>query len=151
MAYIAQSDLENALGKSIVKAIFDDDGDGAPEPAAIAACCDYASSECDSFLRGQYGVTFPISSPPAELKFAAVDFACAYAARRRPDVVRAMGEKSWTDFREAAVEKMKRFAASLQRLPPTVATPSNVGGSTSDDTPRLTVASSDGTPNLGDF
>lgn len=127
MAYFTQTDLENALGVQIVKAIFDDDNDGVADAAPVAACCAYGSAECDSFLRGQYAVSFPISPVPDELKFAAVDFGCAYAARRRPDLTRAMGEQPWTMFRQAAIEKMKQFAVSLQRLPPSVGTPANVG------------------------
>jgi phage gp36-like protein len=127
MAYSSQTDLENALGVNIVKAIFDDNLDGVVDVAPMAACLAYGDAECNSFLRGTYDATFPIDPVPDELKFAAVDFCCAYAARRRPDLTRAMGEAPWTTFREAAVEKMKLFIKSTQRLPPTVAVPSNVG------------------------
>lgn len=127
MTYSSQTDLENALGKNIVKGIFDDDQDGAADAAPMTACLAYGTAECDSFLRGVLDVTFPISPVPDELKFAAVDFCCAYATRRRPDVVRAMGEQPWTTFRDSAVEKMKRYAKSQQRLPDTVAVPANVG------------------------
>ena len=152
MAYLSQTDLENALGTAIVLAIFDDNQDGIPDQGPIAACLDYASTECDSYLRGHYDVTFPISPVPSELKFAAVDFACAYAARRRPDIVRAMNEQPWTVFIEAANAKMKRYTAVLQRLPPSVGPPVTTGGAVyvGDTTPD------DGTPqsrwkDMGDF
>ena len=151
MPYFAQADLENALGKNTVAAIFDDDGDTVADAAPVAACLAYGTSECDSFLRANYAVTFPINPVPDELKFAAVDFGCAYAVRRRPDVTRAMGEKSWDAFRDAAIEKMKRFADSMQRLPDTVAAPANVGGFTVDDSARIAVSGADGTVNMGDF
>jgi len=149
--YSSQADLENALGTNTVKAIFDDNLDGVVDIAPMAACLDYGTAECDSFLRGNYDVTFPIDPVPNELRFAAVDFCCAYATRRRPDVTRAMGEEAWKTFREAAIEKMKRFASALQRLPPTTGTPANVGGHIVDDSARIAISSADGTYNGGDF
>lgn len=142
-AYFAQADLENALGIPVVKAIFDDNQDGDADGAPIAACIAASSAECDSFLRGTYAVTFPISPVPDELKYAAVDFGCAYATRRRPDLVQAMGEKPWTSFREAAIEKMKAYASGLERLPATTATPANVGGVVVEDTARIASDSGD--------
>jgi phage gp36-like protein len=127
MAYCTQTDLENAMGKSIVKAIFDDDLDGSADSAPIAACLAYGDAECNSFLRPLYPTTWPLTTVPDEVKFAALDFCLAYAARRRPDVVRAMNEQPWTVFRDSALDKMKRFVSAQQRLPTTVDTPSNVG------------------------
>lgn len=127
MPYSSQTDLENALGIFIVKTIFDDNQDQTVDDGPMTACLASGDAECNSFLRGTYDITFPITPVPDELKFAAVDFCCAYAVRRRPDVVRAMGEQPWTAFRDAAIEKMKRFASSLQRLPPSTGTPTNVG------------------------
>jgi hypothetical protein len=124
MPYFDQTDLENALGIPIVKAIFDDDLDGVADPAPIAACIAYGTAEADSFLRGNYDITFPVNPVPPELKFAALDFGCVYAMRRRPDVVRAMGEQPWTTFQQAAVDKMKRYLKATQRLPEV---PKNVG------------------------
>lgn len=117
MPYASQVDLEHALGATIVTSIFDDDQDGIPEAAAIASCLAYGDAEVDSFLSTQYDGPFPLATVPAAVKYAAVDFCCAYAARRRPDLVRAMGEESWEVFRKAAVEKMTRFVKAQQRLP----------------------------------
>lgn len=128
MSYIAQVDLENALGKNTVAAVFDDTGSGLVSTSAVAACLAYASAEVDAFLAGPYDVVLPLVNPPDVVKFAAVDFACAYASRRRPDLMRAMNEKSWTDFRDAAVAKMTLYAKAVERLPRTTAIPSNVGG-----------------------
>jgi phage gp36-like protein len=127
MPYCDQTDLENALGKQIVKAIFDDDMDGTADAAPLAACLAYGTAECDSFLAGTYDIELPVASVPDVLKFAAVDFCVAYATRRRPDVVKAMGAQPWTTFRDDALEKMKRFAKSIQRLPEDTGTPANVG------------------------
>lgn len=122
MAYITQQDLENAMGKAIVDAVFDDDADGVPEAAAIQACCDSATAECNSFIRTihnkmQTPPVLPLSTVPDEVKFAALDFGLAYAARRRPDMMRAMNEEGWKAFRDAGVSKMKSFVEGMQRFP----------------------------------
>lgn len=126
MSYASQSDLEHALGASIVQAIFDDNLDGAVDAGPMTSCLAYGDAEVDSFLSTQYEGPFPLETVPAAVKYAAVDFCCAYAARRRPDLVRAMGEESWEVFRKAAVEKMTRFVKAQQRLPVTSGAPANV-------------------------
>lgn len=151
MAYITQADLENALGVNVLQAIFDDDGDGVVDTKPITACLGYASAQVDAFLVGTYDITLPIASPPDVVKYAAVDFACAYATRRRPDVVRAMGEKSWSDFNDAAVANMKMFASALKRLPKATATPSNVGGQSLSAPSAVIGTNDDGSSNMGDF
>lgn len=152
MAYITQADIENALGVNVVQAIFDDNIDGAVDTAPMTACLAYASSQVDAFLAGNYAVTLPIASPPDVVKFAAVDFACAYATRRKPDVVQAMGEKSWTDFHDAALANMKLYSTGLARLPvATAAAPANVGGVVVDNSARIAVDGADGSSNMGDF
>lgn len=155
MVYIAQADVENALGKNVVKAIFDDDQDGVVDGAPMTACVNYASAQVDAFLAGTYDITLPIAAPDDIVKFAAVDFACAYATRRRPDLVRAMNEKSWTDFRDAAIANMKLFASGLKRISTgtaaTATSPANAGGFITEDGARISTTSSDGTDNQGDF
>ncbi len=116
MAYLVQADLEDALGINTVTAIFDDDQDGVADARPIQACIDYATAECDAFLRTLAGVTATLTAVPADVKFAALDFAVAYAMRRRPDVARAMGEASWAAYYKAAIEKMERFASEAQRF-----------------------------------
>lgn len=126
MTYASQQDLEHALGAQVVKSIFDDDHDNVIDAGAMASCLAYGDAEVDSFLSGQYDYTPPMSPAPAAVKYAAVDFCCAYATRRRPDLVRAMGEEPWTEFRKAAVEKMKNFVTARQRLPVSAGAPANV-------------------------
>jgi phage gp36-like protein len=135
--YCSQADLEDALGLQIVRSAYDDDADGVADPRPIKACLDYATAECDSYLVGRYEGVFPITvkaNVPAELKFAAVDFACAYTARRRPDLMRAASEQPWTVFYESAMKKMERYRAAIERLPVTTGTPLNEGATvTADD------------------
>lgn len=138
--YCSQADLEDALGIHIVKAIYDDDADGVVDPRPMRACLDYATAECDSYLVGRYDGVFPITvktDVPAELRFAAVDFACAYSVRRRPDLVRAASEQPWTVFYNAAVERMKRYRSAIERLPKATGTPLNEGATAVADDPDL--------------
>ena len=151
MAYINQDDIEHALGVSLVKSIFDDDNDGIADADPVTACIEYACAQVDAFLAGTYQITLPIASPPNVVKFAAVDYACAYAARRRPEILRAINERSWTDYRDAAIDNMKMFAMSLQRLPAETATPTNVGAVVIDEMDRIVSADVDGDSEMGDF
>jgi phage gp36-like protein len=152
MPYIVQADLENALGSHVVKTLFCDDNSEVVNVAALAACLAYASAQVDAFLAGNYAITLPIASPPDIVKFAAVDFACAYAVRRRPEIMSAMGAKSWTDFHDAALANMKLYSTGLARLPvATAASPANVGGFGIDETSRIAIANADGTSNSGDW
>lgn len=154
--YFKREDLEDALGKQTVTAIFDEDNSGQSAERAIDACRAYGTSECNSFLRTTHSEdSLPATEAdvPDELKFAALDFGCAYAMRRRPELVRAMNEESWTTFRDSALEKMKRYQATLQRLPRDVSVPANVGGAVVRTTSE---ASAEDAPtrrwdNMGDF
>lgn len=134
MGYFTQTDLENALSVSIVKAAFDDDRDGEAETAPIEACIAYGTALCDSFLRkvgkapGGGTLVLPLPSPPDEVKFAALDFGVAYAVRRRPDIAKAIGDQPWTVFYDQAVEQMKRYVSSLQMVTPTAMEHATVGG-----------------------
>ncbi len=130
--YFSQTDLENALSVSVVKAAFDDDHDGVVDTGPMAACIAYGNAECNSFLRnvfvGGAAIELPLSTVPDEVKFAALEFGIAYTMRRRPDVVKAMNEQPWNTFYDAAIAKMKRYCESVQRMPTTVGTHATVGG-----------------------
>lgn len=130
--YFSQSDLEHAMSKGTVKSAFDDDDDGVPDAEPIAACIAFANAECNSFLRavlvsGSSLISLPLTSVPDEVKFAALDFGIAYATRRKPDVLKAMGAEKWTDFHAAAVARMKRYCESIQRVPPETASHGTAG------------------------
>ena len=135
MGYFTQTDLENALSVPIVKAVYDDDRDNVVDAGPIAACIAYGTAQCDSFLRkvglapGGGTLTLPMSSPPDEVKFAALDFGIAYSIRRRPDITKASGEQPWTIFYDQAVEQMKRYVSSMQMVTATAMTHATVGGS----------------------
>lgn len=135
VTFLTRQDLEYALTRRTVGAIFDEDADGQAEDAPINACLAYATAMCRSFLRTvntEATLTFDADGDvPDELRFAAVDFACSYALRRKPDLVRAMGEESWTTFRDSAIDHMKRYVKTEQRLPREVSVPANVGATVS--------------------
>lgn len=135
MGYFTQTDLENALSTSIVKAIYDDDRDGSVDSGPIAACIAYGTAQCDSFLRkvglapGGGTLTLPLTTVPDEVKFASLDFGIAYSIRRRPDITKASGEQPWTIFYDQAIEQMKRYCASQQMVSPTAMEHVTAGGS----------------------
>jgi hypothetical protein len=130
--YFSQTDLENALGVAIVKSAYDDDHDGTADVGPVAACIAYGNAECNSFLRNVFvagaAFTLPLTTVPDEVKFAALEFGIAYTVRRRPDIMRAIGEQTWNVFYDAAVAKMKRYCESVQRMPPTTGDHATVGG-----------------------
>lgn len=129
--YFTREDLEDALGVQTVKSIFDENNSGQPTTRPLNACRLSGTTDCISFMRATYAeAALPTAEGdtiPDELKFAALDFGIAYALRRRPDLVRAMGEESWTTFQTSAIDKMKRYASTQQRLARATATPDNVG------------------------
>lgn len=132
--YFSRADLEDAIGVQIVKAIFDEDSSGNPSIRAIDSCRAYGTSECNSFLRSNYPegkLPTEEDSVPAELLFAAIDFGCVYAARRRPDLVNAMGGETWKTFLDAANAKMQRYVDGIQRVPTATGVPENVQQSVS--------------------
>lgn len=128
-----RKDLDNALGAQVVTSAYDDQagGSGAADLEAIKSCIRYGSTEVVTWmLANNYESALPTTKAavPEALKFAALDFGIAYTMRRRPDVVKAMNGESWTTYLKTAVEKMKNFAATLQRLPrEEVSAPANVG------------------------
>ncbi len=131
MSYFSRTDLENALSANVVKGAYDDDHDGVVDSGPIAACLAYGDAMCNSFLRnvfvGGASIALPLSTVPDEVKFAALDFGIAYTIRRRPDVVKAMNEQPWTTFQEQAIEQMKRYCASMQRMPTSAGEHATVG------------------------
>ncbi len=136
VACFARIDLENALGRQIVSAVYDDDGNLQADLAPLAACIQYGSSECLTWLRANnYEEHLPKSTSdvPDALRFAALEFGIAYTMRRRPDVVRAMNGESWTTFMTTAIDKMKNYAATLQRLPRETSVPANVGATVGEN------------------
>lgn len=151
MAYITKTDLENALGVQTVKAIFDDDHDGVPEDGPIDACCNSASADVDAVLGGLYDIPLPLNPVPDIVRYAALDFGVAFAMRRRPEIVEAMNAESWTEFRKAAIEKLKMFGQAFVRLPKAIGTPRNVGATVRENNkPKTTAADSDCPPRLWD-
>lgn len=154
--YCTQADLEDAMGVQIVLAVYDDDGDGVVDTRPMQSCLRYATTECNSYLRSEYP-NMPItlaSNVPEELKNAAIDFACAYTTRRRPDLMRSMNERSWRDFYDAAMNKVKNYRSGIQRMDASAAgTPANEGGQTTIGSGGITYSNTSGTisSNSGDF
>ncbi len=133
MTYFEQTDLENALSAHLVEAAYDDDGDGEVDAAPMAACIAYGTAMCNSFLRnvmtsGGSAIELPLVDVPDEVKFAAIDFGIYFTVRRRPELLRAITGEDPHKYRDSAIEQMRRYCASEQRMPATVGTPATAGG-----------------------
>lgn len=117
MGYVSEADLVDALGQSAVDAIFDDNGDGIAEPRAIQSCLAYGDTETDAVLRAlaPSGTALPLVVIPHDVKLRALDFALVYAMRRRPELVTAMGGKSWIEFLESTQKRLELYAKESLR------------------------------------
>lgn len=122
MAYWEQGDLEDRLSEAIVRALLDDDNNGAPAPSVIARLQDDSDSHVNSYLRPIYRL--PLSSVPNEVKRLSLDVACAMAAMRRPEVVRRDGKA----LMEMALADLKSLRRGDTRLDVEVLPPANTGG-----------------------
>lgn len=130
--YFCRADLVHALGAQLVTSTYDDEAGGAgpADLPSIDACIRYGTSQCKTFLLS-HNLESSLPQVAADvtdaLRFAALDFGITYTMRRKPDVVLALGAKSWTEFLDAAVAQMDRYAKTLQILPSPMVAPANVG------------------------
>jgi hypothetical protein len=133
--FISATDLKNALNLSVYAQIFDDNQDGTvgDSDANVLLVLERAHAEVLSYLPAIYE-TLPNelpSSVPTLLKSAELDYACALALDRRPELNRAMGVEERDSRWARAEKKMERIAKAIQRITdnaPGGADPANVGG-----------------------
>lgn len=96
MTYIVQADLEARISAEAVRQILDDDLDGTPDANALTRVISDAESYVESFLRGNYDLTYIRSlgvNVPNEIKRLCLDVATSYLWERFPEYVRADGYK----------------------------------------------------------
>lgn len=79
--YCAIDDIQSRLEEPTLVGLADDDGDGAADPAVVAAAIADADAEIDAALGGRYSV--PVDSPPALLRAISAWLAIAALFRRR--------------------------------------------------------------------
>jgi hypothetical protein len=156
MAYITQTDLENAIGPAAVLAIYDDDGDlalSSSELAALASVLDRSSAKVDGRLARSYDGPFPLSPVPKLVKYAALEYAIAYSFERHPEFVRAFGRDEHAIRLKRAEDMAEDIADAIEFLPDFAAqkTPGTAGGVVPNNGPQLLVDRLDGTSLTGDF
>lgn len=154
MAYLVQSDLENAIGLQTVFALFSD-GTAQVNAAAMADCLNRASYLVDSFIARVYAGPFPITqSPiPGMIRVAAIDFAASFAFERHPEYARSFGEDPRAKLWQRALDTMERICDALQEMPDFVAQPKQktIGGVLYDKGPRTISDDTSGNDRGGDF
>lgn len=153
MAYLDQTDLENAMTAPRVLALYDDDDSGTVNADALASVLQRASDLVDGHIARSYTGTFPMPSPqPVLCKEAALLYAQALTIERGGEYGARYGEKHTLDMRKEAEKMCEKIATGLLKLvdaPPPAATSVLTGGLVTTYTPQLNVV--DGVSNTGDF
>lgn len=154
MAYVDQTDLEDAIGTPAV-AVFYSNGSGGINTVALAVACGRASAWVDSFLALNYRGPFPVTQDPAPamMKEAALLWLQAIAQDRKPEFIRQEPNTVRPNFRKQAIELLDRLIAGIQQMPDHAAQPkpTNVGGIAYASGPRMLIPGVDGTDNGGDL
>lgn len=105
-AGITQLQLEAHLTHAIVQGILDDNNDGEPDPNAVAAILEYATTYVVTRIEDVWPVTYPY---PAGVQQIMLDAAEARAAQRHPEVLQRDWLKLWArvDVRLDALRAQK--------------------------------------------
>jgi len=152
LPYWTLTDLEDRLSAETVRQVFDDDGDGTADTAAIARL----QADCDSFvegyLRGVYSLTAVRAAPPNQVKRLSLDYAEVVCAKRHGEYVR----RNWKDLLDALTKELMAIRNGVIRLD-VEGTPepgANQGGEVWDGGDDLTEVAPKvfiGTGGMGDF
>jgi phage gp36-like protein len=100
---ITEADLKARLGEPIVRAIYDEDNDGAADQDAIARLLADASSKVEAVLAELYPTV--LATVPNEVKRLKLDVAVAMAAQRHPEHVR----REWVPLMEYADRELTKL------------------------------------------
>lgn len=154
--YVTIEDLEAALSRSTVVALFDDEGNGTPNEKTITATLARASRTVDSYLARVYLGPFPVTQKPVpeQIKNAALEFAISFSFERHPEYVHTYGEQYRAGSRyKRATEIMDRLCQGQQEIPDWTLQPKprNVGGIIYAAGPRTIIDGPNGEYNGGDF
>lgn len=157
--YASETDLRAAIWPGMFIQLFDDAGTGTVSngSASVLQVLALAHAEVISYLPRAYDVT-PNELPSAVsqlLVSAELDFAIAYAFRRRPELAARLGDTFIRDTFARATKKMENVANSVQQIAandnPPASSPGTRGGIITDNSHRVLIDNSDGTSNSGDF
>lgn len=111
-AIISQTELENRMSVAVVRAILDDNNDGAADANPVAQLIDDAESKVMSYYQPTYGATLP-ASIPKELKRMTLDVAYAMAAQRHPEIVRGVDWEKRMLAAERDLNRMRKRETTL--------------------------------------
>lgn len=130
-ALLTADDLRLTLGRRVMLSLFDPDGVGTEDAAAVQLVLDRATARVYGHLDRVYGGEYPMPVPPHPLAVeAAREYAVGLSYLRSPEYAQRYAEKGKTaEFTRADV-LCKEIADNVQRLGPTETTPApaNVGG-----------------------
>lgn len=150
--YITRQDLEDRLTRKIVKLIFDDNEDGAPDLKPVNRLLFDATSFVAGLIEGQYPLTaFPAGSAlPNELVRITLDVASAMCALRHPRIVRVDGKAMLATAREE-LKELKSGVSRMDLTPGTATAvkPGNIGGRLYDGSVRMIIDDANGRSNNG--
>ncbi len=149
---LVQADVENALNKATLLALYDD-GNGQLNTTALAANIVAGELEMASWLVDQFGLPLPadLALDPF-FKRGALEFVVGFSIERHPEYAKQAGFSSAQSYYERATKRAERVAVARQRATTVQEKPANVGGSTPDGSPRMyTPGANSPGPNAGDF
>lgn len=111
--YIDESDVADRLSAQTVKAIYDDDNNGAADTGPIARLILDAESYVEGrALRGIYDLAACRAAPPNEIVRLCLDAAEMYAAKRHPEYVR----RDWEPLKKALDADLDALRTGKARL-----------------------------------
>lgn len=130
--YVSAETLRTAIGASAYKAIFDDDGDGTVDAAAVDLVRSRASTRVDSSLAKIYpAAVVPFTGEvPRDAQEAALEFAVGMAYLRHPEYAARYGDKGKVMEFDRAEKLCQDLATNLKRIadaPAAAPNPVNVG------------------------
>ncbi len=114
MPYAQPADLTDRLGADLLALLADEDGDGAPDAAILAAAIEDAEAEVDAALAGRYAT--PIDPPPPPLRRLVVDLAVYLLFTRRRRAVAPEHLENWRAAR-GRLEAIAQGRADLEGVP----------------------------------
>jgi hypothetical protein len=124
--YVTEAEIKNTIGPQAFRAIFDDEGDGVINQAAVELIRKRASRRVDGCMAKLLGVPFTMPDPPYELGCeAALEYAVGMTYLRDPVYAKRYGEKNKVDEFERAEKLCKELADNILRMPD-APTPANV-------------------------
>jgi|688.fasta_scaffold142901_2 phage gp36-like protein len=130
MAYFSQTDLERAIGVSLVLRLLDDDNDGVVDASALGDLIEDADAEVNGYVSALFSVDTLAANPPPAIRRLAVDVGVQLAYLRRPEFIDERGQTPWQGRYDRAVKRLREVSKGEFRLDVngTPAQPANVRG-----------------------